>query len=121
MNIYCYIFLGTILGIGLVLYLYMTFMMIKFGLENLAQWQSNNSKPVLSVDVQVLKIRIENRGSVSSWSGHYTESFYYCTFKDKRGYRYSYQISKYSQLTEGDLGMLTYQGSRYHGFQKHGT
>jgi hypothetical protein len=84
------------------------------------EWQHNNTQPILSVASRVIAKRTDVRGSVSSNHGGSTSTSYYCTFEDERGQRHEFCISgkEYGQLAEGDLGTLTHQGTRYHGFQR---
>jgi hypothetical protein len=87
--------------------------------KSLLQWQANNSQPVITVEAQVVAKRADVRGSGSADSG-LTRTYYYSTFQDKTGVRHEFRLSgrEYGQLAEGDSGFLTYQGTRYHGFQR---
>lgn len=85
----------------------------------IAKRQRNNAQPVLSVLSRVVAKRTRVSGSSSSNYGS-TSTYYYCTFEDEYGQRYELQVSgkEYGQLVEGDVGTLTYQGTRYHEFQR---
>jgi Protein of unknown function (DUF2500) len=98
------------LAFGLILFLL---------IRSFLQWQANNRQPVLSVSARVVTKRTQVRSSGSGDSG-ITRTYYYCTFEDGTGTRREFRISgrEYGQLVEADQGMLTYQGTRYHGFQR---
>lgn len=89
-------------------------------IKAIAQWQHNTTQPILSVASRVVAKRTRVRGHVSPDRGGRTITYYYCTFEDERGQRHEFRLSgkEYGQLVEGDLGTLTYQGTRYHGFQR---
>lgn len=91
----------------------------------IAKWHHNNRQPVESVSAQVVAKRIRVSGHGANYdgtmtAGRRTTTFYYCTFEDPQGTRREFRVagSEYGQLVEGDLGLLTYQGSRYKGFQR---
>ncbi|MBD1918076.1 MULTISPECIES: DUF2500 domain-containing protein [Cyanophyceae] len=89
-------------------------------IKAIVKWQHNNTQPILSVASQVVAKRTRVSGRVSPNRGGKTSTYYYCTFEDERGQRHEFRISgkEYGQLVEGDLGTLTYQGTRYRGFQR---
>lgn len=86
----------------------------------IVEWQHNNMQPILSVASRVIAKRTQVSGHVSSNHSGTTSTYYYCTFEDEHGQRHEFRISgkEYGQLVERDLGTLTYQGTRYHGFQR---
>ncbi|HEY9735685.1 MAG TPA: DUF2500 domain-containing protein [Trichocoleus sp.] len=92
----------------------------------IAKWHHNNQQSVESVSAQVVakRIRVSGRSSPNYdgtlTAGRRTTTFYYCTFEDPQGTRREFRVagSEYGQLVEGDLGTLTYQGSRYKSFQR---
>ncbi|MBF2046545.1 MAG: DUF2500 domain-containing protein [Leptolyngbya sp. IPPAS B-1204] len=87
--------------------------------RSLLEWQANNQQPVVSVAAEVVAKRADVRGRGSADSG-LTRTYYYGTFEDQTGIRREFRLSgqEYGQLAEGDKGILTYQGSRYHSFQR---
>lgn len=92
----------------------------------IAKWHHNNRQPVETVSAQVVAKRMRVSGRPASnydgtlTTGSRTTTFYYCTFEDPQGTRREFRVagSQYGQLVEGDLGVLTYQGSRFKGFQR---
>lgn len=73
----------------------------------------NNASPVLTVPAQVIAKRTEVRGE-------HSHTWYYSTFEVESGDRIEFEISgkEYGLLAEGDLGLLTFQGTRLKGFER---
>jgi hypothetical protein len=90
--------------------------------KQVAEWADNNSRPVLSVPARVVTKRSATSGSVSSNTGGSVSTSYYATFELEGGERKEFSLygKDYGMLAEGDEGTLTYQGTRYHGFQRGG-
>ncbi|MFD2878527.1 DUF2500 domain-containing protein [Paenibacillus rhizoplanae] len=49
-----------------------------------------------------------------------TSTTYYLTYEAEDGMRREFKVEgqEYGMSAEGDQGILTYQGTRYHGFQR---
>lgn len=99
--------------------------MILFRLiKGVGQWNKNNHSPRLTVEAAV----VTKRGDVSyhhrqdaNGIGHTTSStIYYVTFQVASGDRMELCVSggEYGMLVEGDFGDLTFQGTRYLGFER---
>ena len=84
-----------------------------------AEWLHNNSLPIQAVPARVVSRRTEVQGRVSPHSHSRVSTYYFATFELKSGDRSEFSLSEreYGLLVEGDEGTLTYQGTRYHGFQ----
>ena len=92
--------------------------------KGLSQWNKNNHSPVLTVPALV----IAKRTSVShrhhnhaGGSMHTTSSTrYFATFQVESGDRMELPVSasEYGMLAERDSGRLTFQGTRYLGFER---
>ena len=84
--------------------------------KGVAEWADNNSKPVQSEPARIVTKRSETRGHRDS----NVSTRYYVTFELISGDRREFPIrgKEYGMLSEGDEGMLTYQGTRYHGFER---
>ncbi|WP_252504331.1 DUF2500 domain-containing protein [Sporosarcina sp. Marseille-Q4943] len=84
------------------------------------QWSSNNSSPRLTVPAQVKTKRTNTSGGSGNSSAH---TSYYVTFQVESGDRMELKMSgsEYGMLAEDDLGLLTFQGTRYLGFDRNGT
>jgi hypothetical protein len=66
--------------------------------------------------------RSATQGSVSSNTGGSVSTWYYATFELETGERIEFSMGgkEYGMLAEGDDGTLSYQGTRYRGFQRGG-
>lgn len=84
------------------------------------QWRRNNASPVVTVPSRVVAKRAHTSGGAGDTSASTT---YYVTFEQEGGARVEMHTSAkdYGMLAERDAGMLTYQGTRYKGFQRTGS
>lgn len=86
-------------------------------IRGVGQWHKNNGSPQLTVDASVVSRRTE----VSGGGGDTMAStWYYATFQVESGDRIEFSLSgrEYGLLAEGDVGRLTFQGTRYLGFER---
>jgi hypothetical protein len=90
--------------------------------KQVAEWAVNNRRPVLSVPARVVTKRSATSGNVSQTTGGHVSTAYYATFELETGERKEFSLygKEYGLLAEGDDGILTYQGTRYHGFERSG-
>ncbi|WP_262176863.1 DUF2500 domain-containing protein [Saccharococcus sp. Marseille-Q5394] len=88
--------------------------------KGISQWSSNNNSPRLTVPAQVKTKRTNTSGGSGDSSAH---TSYYVTFQVESGDRMELQMpgKEYGMLAEGDLGIPTFQGTRYLGFERKGT
>lgn len=91
--------------------------------RRIAQWNYNNNQPVLSVYAKVVSRRTHTSGGgYNPNTNMHTSSHtsYYVTFEVESGDRMEFLVNgfDYGQLVEGDQGTLTFQGTRYKGFQR---
>ena len=89
--------------------------------KSIKQEHKNNQSPRLTVEAKVVTKRTSYRksgGRDNHMSPGYTT--YYVTFEVKSGDRMelSVQGHEYGMLVEGDFGELSFQGTRYLGFQR---
>jgi hypothetical protein len=87
------------------------------GLRGLVEWMHNNSQPKLTAEARL----IARRAEVSSgYTLGITWTWYYATFELDNGVRAEFCLPgrEFGLLAEGDLGLLSFQGTRYHGFQR---
>lgn len=90
------------------------------------QWNTNNNSPVLTVVAKIVAKRIDVRHSSSSLNNDNgmhsssTSTKYFITFEVESGDRLEFEVSgdEYGVLIEGDQGKLTFQGTRFKGFQR---
>ena len=99
-----------------------SFVMVMISMfKGLKQWNHNNHSPRLTVEAKVVTKRTsyrKNGGRDNHMSPGYTT--YYVTFEVKSGDRMelSVQGHEYGMLVEGDFGELSFQGTRYLGFER---
>lgn len=109
-----------ILVIGVFIYVFAT---------GISTWNKNNHSPRLTVDATVVAKRTNvthhHSGAAGDMTGAhgYTSSSsttYYVTFQVESGDRMELHVSgqEYGMLAEGDFGKLSFQGTRYLGFER---
>ena len=90
--------------------------------RGLKQWNKNNHSPRLTVDARVLAKRhdVSRRRSAGEHHHYRTVNTYFVTFEVASGDRMELQLQghEYGLLIEGDTGKLTFQGTRYLGFER---
>ena len=97
--------------------------------QGIHQWNKNNHSPRLTVDALVVTKRMDvshrrhvNAGDHTGAHRYHTttSTSYYVTFQVDSGDRMELTVggADYGQLVEGDRGKLTFQGTRYLGFQR---
>lgn len=94
--------------------------------KGIAQWGKNNRSPRLTVNAAVVAKRenVNVHHHHGNGAGHTTRSTtYYVTFQFDAGDRLELRLPgrEYGLLTEGDTGLLTFQGTRYLSFERQGT
>ena len=93
--------------------------------KGITQWNKNNHSPRLVVDATVVAKRTSvshhHHGHVGEVGNHTSSSTsYYVTFQVESGDRMEFHVSgnEYGMLIEGDFGKLSFQGTRYLGFNR---
>ena len=96
-------------------------MFIVTAVRGIGRWHKNNNSPRLTVPATVVSKRMEVSHHHNSES-HMTNSstWYYATFQVESGDRMELTVSgsDYGYLVEGDYGKLTFQGTRFLGFER---
>lgn len=88
------------------------------------QWKRNNDSPVLTVDAIVVTKRTDvshhRSGTDNMHSSSSSSTTYYVTFQVASGDRFELVVrdTEYGLLVEKDEGKLTFQGTRYLGFER---
>ncbi|WP_025692525.1 DUF2500 domain-containing protein [Paenibacillus zanthoxyli] len=85
--------------------------------KGIKQWMANNASELLTVSCTV----VAKRFRVSGGSGDSSSSTaYYVTFEILNGDRVELKVPGrlYGLIVEGDRGDLTYQGTRFKGFER---
>ena len=93
-------------------------------IRSMKEWNKNNHSPRLTVPVIVVTKRTDisrrrHRGA-NGHHHHHTSTTYYATFEVESGDRMELQLEgfEYGLLVEGDKGKLSFQGTRYLGFER---
>lgn len=83
-------------------------------------WSKNNASPRLTVSAQVVTKRTQVSHHHHQDSMSHTSTAYFATFQVESGDRMEFSVSgaEYGMLAEGDQGSLTFQGTRYLGFER---
>ena len=99
-------------------------MFVVTAIKGIGQWNKNNNSPRLTVPATVVAKRTNvshhNHAGTNGHHHHSTSTTYYVTFQVESGDRMELQMSggEYGMLIEGDAGMLSFQGTRYLGFER---
>ncbi len=99
-------------------------MFIVTAVKGIGQWNKNNHSPRLTVSAAIVSKRTNvSRHRHGGVNDHYhtsTTTTYYVTFQVESGDRMELQVAgqEYGVLVEGDNGKLTFQGTRYLGFER---
>lgn len=91
--------------------------------KGIAQWNKNNHSPRLTVNAVVVAKRtnVSHHHHGAGTSAHMSSSTtYYATFQVDSGDRIELHLggTEYGELAEGDKGKLSFQGTRYLGFER---
>ena len=118
-----WIFDSGLFGIMFVLIFVIVIGMFVFvAVSGLRQWNKNNHSPQLTVDAQVVTKRTSttHHHDMDNAAMSHTSTWHYVTFQVDSGDRMEFSISgqEYGMLVEGDQGRLTFQGTRYLGFER---
>ena len=93
-------------------------------IRGIGQWNKNNNSPRLTVPATVVTKRTNvtrhHHGGANGHHHHHTSTSYYVTFEVESGDRMELHMtgSEYGLLVEGDRGNLSFQGTRYLGFER---
>lgn len=90
--------------------------------RGLGQWNRNNNSPELTVEATVVAKRTDVAHHSAGEHHHYhTSTHYYATFQVSSGDRMEFSLrgDEYGMLVEGDVGALTFQGTRYLRFDRY--
>ena len=97
---------------------------IVIAVKGISLWNKNNHSPRLTVPATIVAKRTNvSRHRHSGADGHHhhtTSTTYYVTFQVGSGDRMELHVAghEYGLLVEGDKGKLTFQGTRYLGFER---
>ena len=85
--------------------------------RGVGEWNKNNQSPKLTVPVTVVAKRSDVHRGIETM---HTFTSYYVTFQVESGDRMEFEVdgSDYGLLVQGDIGKLSFQGTRYLGFER---
>lgn len=116
---------GFNLGFGAFGVMFTLMFILVFGIftvtivRGISQWNKNNNSPRLTVQALVVSKRTNVSHHHHDHHTHYSTS-YYVTFQVESGDRMELHMAghEYGLLAEGDRGYLSFQGTRYLGFER---
>ena len=95
------------------------FMVVCFA-RTISQWHKNNNSPRLTVEARVVSRRAHHSSHMTGGAAPVSTSStsYYATFAFASGDRLELHLPShdYAMLAEGDVGDLTFQGTRFLSF-----
>ena len=99
-------------------------MFVVTAIKGIGQWNKNNNSPRLTVPATVVAKRTNvshhNHAGTNGHRHHSASTTYYVTFQVESGDRMELHLSghEFGMLVEGDKGKLSFQGTRYLGFER---
>ena len=89
-------------------------------IKGISQWNKNNHSPRLTVPATVVAKRTNVSHHHGANHGVHHSTSYYVTFQVESGDRMELHMAghEFGMLVEGDRGKLTFQGTRYLGFER---
>ena len=103
-------------------FLMFTVVFIVILVKIIGQWHNNNQSPRLTVPAVVVAKRGHTTHHHDGGNIHHSHSSttYYVTFQFESGDRLELHVpsSQFGYLVEGDRGNLTFQGTRFLGFER---
>lgn len=87
--------------------------------KGIGQWIENENSPILTVPATIVDMRRKTHHHHSNGHHHHSHS-YHVTFEVESGDRMELRVrrNEYRELTIGERGNLTYQGTRFLGFER---
>lgn len=111
------------------LFIFIIIIFIVVLVKNISEWNRNNHSPITDTEAVVALKKISTAthqhpvgGDASGAQGMHisTSTEYYITFRTKDGELKKFRVNEreYSLVSEGQEGKLSFQGSRYIGFER---
>ena len=106
-------------GMFYVVFFLVIAMFIFVFVKGISEWVHNNNSPRLSVDAKIVDKRMATHHHHSNGHHHHSHT-YHITFEVQSGDRMELKVSRseFGLLVEGDEGVLSFQGTRYLGFER---
>lgn len=90
-------------------------------IKSVTVWNKNNNSPIIAADAKAVTKRsaVNSHHHRNNTMMHSTTS-YFITFEFESGDRLELGVSStdYGMIAEGDVGKLTFQGTRFHCFDR---
>jgi len=109
---------------GVPIFIAIIFVLVFIGIifsvfRGVTTWSSNNKSPREQEQVFVLTKRTETRHMGGNQHSRST-TYYYVTFEFPNETRKEFEVkgNEYGLIAEGDMGILDYQGTRFHSFDR---
>nr|MBQ8245341.1 DUF2500 domain-containing protein [Oscillospiraceae bacterium] len=107
--------------LSILMFLIVSVLIIAALIRSVSQWSKDEKSPRLTVEARVIGKRTAHRRTMSdkrTIGRDYTN--YYATFQFESGDRMELELKghEYGLIVEGDKGKLTFQGTRYLGFER---
>ena len=111
------------IGIFYIVFLLVIAMFVFTFVKIITEWVSNNNSPRLSVDAKIVDKNTRTHHHHHHTNGHHHHSHshsYYITFEVESGDRMELRVqrSEFGLLVVGDVGVLSFQGTRFLGFER---
>ncbi|MDD6051629.1 MAG: DUF2500 domain-containing protein [Clostridiales bacterium] len=116
-------FFGLFPILFLIIFALVIGMFVVTAIRGVSQWHRNNHSPRLTVAARVVSKREEVHSHHHHQEAHlhtHCSTSYYATFEVESGDRLELAVSgeESGMLLEGDQGLLTFQGTRFLGFER---
>lgn len=109
----------------MIIFVIVIILIIVRSVQGASQWKRNNDSPILTVDAKVVtkrsNVSYHHHDMGNDNMNHMSSSTtYYVTFEVASGDRMEFvtRDTEYGLLVEQDIGKLTFQGTRYLGFER---
>lgn len=115
---------SSFMGLFLLVFIIIIGILMVEVVRGIGQWNKNNHSPRLNVLAKVVSKRMQvsygHHVHDDNFYDTYADTYYYATFEVESGDRIELLVSgkEYGLLSEGDEGMLSFQGTRYQGFER---
>ncbi len=103
-----------------VVFLFVTGVFAATAIRGISQWNKNNHSPCLTVPARVVSRRTHTSHRTNPNGVGSRSTSYYATFQFESGDRLELKMlgREYGLIVEGDRGNLTFQGTRFLGFER---
>ncbi len=107
-------------GLFYVMFFLVIVMFVFVFVKGIGEWVSNNNSPRLSADAKIVDKRSSTHHHRHANGHHHHSHSYYITFEVQSGDRMELSVprSEYGLLVVGDVGVLSFQGTRFLGFER---